>query len=162
AAIWPSGRAGSSRVGRAIEGVDSSSARAAIRSASRSSGSSWRPTARVAGAPLDGRTRAGGRRTSPLILLVGWRGASMRVLDVEEHAPGPVPTSKAPDAFSGRRPCFLGAAIRAIGLSRGAESLLLRFPREPLPDLPLAPRQRPALPQRPPRLLGPFPLRRRD
>src|SRR5262249_60664438 len=48
-----------------------------------------------------------------------------------------------------------------IGRSRGAEPLLVRFPRQPLPDLPLAPGQRPALPQRPPRLLGPVPLRRR-
>src|SRR5262249_57496269 len=46
--------------------------------------------------------------------------------------------------------------------TRGAESVLLRLPRGPLPDLPLAPRPRPALPQRPPRLLGPLPLRRRD
>src|SRR5262249_3641775 len=62
---------------------------------------------------------------------------------------------------SAARPGFLRTAIRAIGRSRGAEPLLVRFPRQPLPDLPLAPGQRPALPQRPPRLLGPVPLRRR-
>src|SRR5262245_31154065 len=64
--------------------------------------------------------------------------------------------------FFPSRPGFLPTAIRAIRLTRGAESLLVRFSREPVPNLPLAPGQRSALPQRPPRVLGPFPLRRRD
>src|SRR5206468_117861 len=44
----------------------------------------------------------------------------------------------------------------------GAESVLLRLPRGPVPDVPLAPRARAALPERAHELLGALALRRRD